>query len=339
MAPHDDSAQVQTSGHRGILLPLVAALAVSSSLIGRALAPALPGSLAGISSFIKLLNGLSSFLSQLFAFGGLLVGLTLVSRAVRVGQRDLVFKLTALPVTIVVGFLIMTRMRLDYSEPRSSLALALASCCLALAAAPRLIQVPSTRAQGLALALGGTAGVLHAAGRGLALQANLQAMPGRFTLARAIETAAISLDVVLLALVAAWLFGMSRSGIFKLLALTAFVAFLSHAALRGSGPNAWLWEVLASRSIGHLLRAPAPFLPYFMRSVVVLLQICLSVWLIATRRPSTTRLVFCLCLVSAGATDIPLLALSLTLAALIARAHVFDPAKAARTAPVGRKLS
>src|SRR5690606_4189451 len=259
-----------------MLLPLVAALAVVSSLIGRALAPALPGSLAGISSFIKLLNGFSSFLSQLFAFGGMLVGVTLVGRAVRAGQRDLLFKLTALPVTILVGFLVMTRMRLDYSEPRSSLALALASCCLALAAAPRLIQAPSTRAQGLALGLAGTAGVMHAAGRGLALQANLQAMPGRFTLARTIETAAIGLDVVLLALVAAWIFGMSRSGLFKLLGLVALAAFVSHAALRGSGPNAWLWEVLASRSVGHLLRAPAPFLPHFMRSLVVLLQIGLS---------------------------------------------------------------
>jgi hypothetical protein len=78
--------------------------------------------------------------------------------------------------------------------------------------------------------------------------------------------------------------------------------------------------VLATRSLGYLLRQPAPFLPSSLVGICILFQLILAVWLLVARRPSSSRLVLCLCLISAGATDIPLLALALTLGALMARA-------------------
>jgi hypothetical protein len=217
-------------------------------------------------------------------------------------------------------------MRIDYSEPRGSLALALASGALAMAATPRLVQSARTRAVGLVLALTGLGGLLHAVGQGLALSANLEALPDRFVAARVLETASFALGVLAAGCAAAWLFGKRSTSLLKLLALVLGATLFSHAAVLGSGPNARLYEVLASRSLGYLLRQPAPYLPSLLSGIVILLQFILAAWLVLARRPSSARLVLSLCLISAGATDIPLLALALTLAALTARAPLGDEA-------------
>ena len=311
------------------MLALVTGLSVVSSILGRALAPALPGSVAGITGWIKVFDQVSGFLAQLFAIAGILMATRMVGSALRSTAHDLLFKIVAVPVTILVGFLVMTRMRIDYSEPRGSLALALASGAVALAAAPRLVQTARTRAVGLVLALMGLAGLLHAIGQGLALSANLEALPDRFVAARVLETASFSFGVLAAACAAAWLFGISsnrahpsksHASWLKLLAALVAAALFSHAAVLGSDPHARLYEVLASRSLGYLLRQPAPYLPAAFLAIVVLFQFILALWLVVARRPSNSRLVLSLCLISAGATDIPLLALSLTLAALMARA-------------------
>jgi len=302
------------------LLALVTGLSVVSSILGRALAPALPGSIAGITGWIKVFDRVSGFLAQLFAILGILVATRMVSSALRSNAHDLLFKIVAVPVTILVGFLVMMRMRIDYSEPRGSLALALASGALALAAAPRLVQRAQTRAMGLVLALTGVGSLLHAMGQGLALSANLEALPDRFVVARVLETASFAFGVMAAACAAAWLFGRGHTGWLKLCATLLGAALFSHAAVLGSGPDARLYEVLASRSLGYLLRQPAPYLPAVFLGIIVLFQFILAAWLVLARRPSNARLVLCLCLISAGATDIPLLALALTLAGLVARA-------------------
>lgn len=321
MAPHDDRAPgPQERDSR--LLALVTGLSVVSSILGRALAPALPGSVAGITGWIKIFDRVSGFMAQLFAIAGILVAARMVSSALRSTAHDLLFKIVAVPVTILVGFLVMMRMRIDYSEPRGSLALALASGALALAAAPRLVQTPRTRAIGLVLALTGFGGLLHAVGQGLALQANLEALPDRFVTARIFETASFAFGVVAAACAAAWLFGKGHRSWLKLLAALAGATLCSHAAVLGSGPDARFYEVLASRSLGYLLRQPAPYVPAVFLGIAILFQFILALWLVLARRAASSRLVLSLCLISAGATDIPLLALALTLGALIARAEL-----------------
>jgi len=319
VAPHDDRAPGPEE-RESLSLALVTGLSVVSSILGRALAPALPGSVAGITGWIKAFDRVSGFLAQLFAIAGILIATRMVTSALRSNAYDLLFKVVAVPVTILVGLLVMMRMRIDYSEPRGSLALALASGALALAATPRLVQSARTRAVGLVLALTGLGGLLHAVGQGLALSANLEALPDRFVAARVFETASFALGVLAAGCAAAWLFGKGSTSWLKLLALVLAATLFSHAAVLGSGPNARLYEVLASRSLGYLLRQPAPYLPGLLSGIIILLQFILAAWLVLARRPSSVRLVLSLCLISAGATDIPLLALALTLAALTARA-------------------
>lgn len=298
-------------------LALVALLVLVSSLVGRAFAPALPGTLTGISGWIGFVHSLDSFLAQLFAVSGLFLVVRLVGVAVRSDDTDLLFKIVVLPMTALVGFVVISKMRVNYVEPASSLVVSLASGCLALAATPRLLRSITTRAAGLALGITGLSSLLHAAGRMLALQANFSLEPARFTLARSVETIGFVFGVLLLAVSAAWLYGKTRRGIIKLVGLAGVVCVLSYTAARGSAPNSATWEVLASRSIGHLLREPAPFLPDFIRSTAALLKLGLGVAMLATLRPAATRVLLCLCLISSGATDFPLLALALVLAALL----------------------
>lgn len=332
VAPHDDRAPGPEE-RDSRLLTLVTGLSVVASIIGRALAPALPGSVAGITGWIKAFDRVSGFLAQLFAIAGILMATRMVGSALRSSAHDLLFKVVAVPVTILVGFLVMMRMRIDYSEPRGSLALALASGALALAASPRLVQAPRTRAVGLVLALTGLGSLLHAIGQGLALQANLEALPDRFVAARVVETAGFALGVLAAACAAVWLFGKGRASLMKLLAALVGAALFSHAAVLGSDPDAHLYEVLASRSLGYLLRQPAPYLPSAFVAIVVLFQFILAVWLVVARRPSSSRLVLSLCLISTGATDIPLLGLALTLAALMARAPLVTEATSRERQP------
>lgn len=330
MATSDDSAQAP-DGPSSLPLIAVTGLAVISSVLGRALAPALPGSVAGITWWIKVFDWLSGFSAQLFAIVGILLAARSVGNTVRSTEQDLLYKLIAVPATVLVGFLVMTRMRLDYSEPRGALALALASGSLALAAAPRLVQLERTRAIGFVLILTGIGSLLHAVAQGLALQANFEALPARFTAARVLETATFALSLFAAALTAAWLFGKSQTGLLKIVGLVVLAALLTHAALRGSDPQAALHEVLASRSLGFLLRDPAPFLPSYLRGVGVLFQLLLAASVLLVRRQApNVRLVLCLCLTCAGATDIPLLALCLTLATLVAREHSAPPAVVTR---------
>jgi len=178
---------------------------------------------------------------------------------------------------------------------------------------------------GLVLSMAGILSLLHATARAVALQANANMQPSKFTLARSLETAAFVLGVLLLAMATAWIFGTTRRGIVKVVVLMLVVTLVTHAAMRGSRPSALVWEVLTSRALSHFLRDPAPFVPVFIRGVDVLLRIALAGLALAARRRTASRVVFCLCLVSAGATDIPLLALALTVAALLSASVDDEP--------------
>ena len=80
MAPHDDRAP-EPEQRDNLLLALVTGLSVVSSILGRALAPALPGSVAGITGWIKAFDRVSGFLAQLFAIAGILVATRMVTSA------------------------------------------------------------------------------------------------------------------------------------------------------------------------------------------------------------------------------------------------------------------
>jgi hypothetical protein len=112
----------------------------------------------------------------------------------------------------------------------------------------------------------------------------------------------------------------------KLFGLALLAFFVAVGAERGSLPDAEIWQIVASRSLGHLLTSPTAFVPGLFTAATAVFTLGLAGWLVATRKkPVTTAGVFCCCLLSAGATDVPLLALLLTLAAVIAKVPAVTP--------------
>lgn len=318
-AARHDRDRREEAKHPTLLIHAVAALAVMATLVGRALAPALPGSVAGISRIIRAFDLLGNLLTQLFAFAGISCALIL-SRVILQGlKKDLVFKLLLLPATLLIGFLVMVKMRVAQADPNGSMTLAMTSSGLALAASPALLKNEATRAMGLAVTLGGIGGGLHAAGRYLAYKASLGSLPTEFAVARACETVAFVLHLGVVVLAILWLRSRGWSFALKLFAITALAVVLALGAQRGSLYHAAVWEVLASRMLGRLLTDPMPFAPEWVTGIIGVMTIALSAWLIARLRPSLTALVVCFCLLSGRSTDVPLLALALALGTIVAR--------------------
>jgi hypothetical protein len=151
-------------------------------------------------------------------------------------------------------------------------------------------------------------------------------------LARIFETVAFVLHLGVVALALVWQRSRTPAFTYKLLGIVALAAFLALGAERGSLHHAAVWEVLASRTLGRLLSQPLPLLPAMLPSAVTLFTLALAVWLIAKAKPGLTALVLTFALLSGGATDVPLLALSLALGTIVAKL----PATAASMAPASR---
>ncbi len=325
--------QADDGNHPTLLIHVVLALAVLATLFGRALAPALPGSLAGIARVIRVVDLVGNLLTQLFAFAGISCALLLARIILQAAKKDLAFKLLLLPATLLVGFLVMVKMRVAQSDPNGAMTLALTSSGLALAAAPNLLKAERTRAMGLAITLGGAGGALHALGRYLAFKASLAALPTQFMLARVSETFAFALHLGVIALTVFWLWSRGPAFPAKLLGVAGLAAFVAIGSARGSLHHAAVWEVLASRSLGRLLSDPLPYLPVVATSMITILTLALAVWLLVKPKPKLTSFVLAFCLLSGGATDVPLLALCLVLGTIVAKLPLPESAPGPSPAP------
>ena len=339
VSPNEDPEREQRAplNHRALLLHVVAALGVLATLVGRALSPALPGSVAGISGIIRVVDLAGNLLTQLFAFAGISSALLLARVILQSSKKDLVFKLLVLPATLLVGFIVMVKMRVTQSDPNGSMTLALTSSGLAMVAAPALLKNEVTRVMGLTVALGGAGGGLHALGRFLAFKASLASLPTHFMIARGCETAVFTIHLAVVALACLWLKSRGPAFAAKLAGIAALCVLGAIGAERGSLPDASVWEVLASRSVGHLSSAPLPLIPTSLVSSVILLTLALAVWLLATRQLTTTAVVLCFCLLSGGSTDVPLLALALVLATIVAKLPPEPSAPAAAKASAAKR--
>jgi hypothetical protein len=99
----------------------------------------------------------------------------------------------------------------------------------------------------------------------------------------------------------------------------AVVALGSWGAIRGSELSASMWQVVAARSLAELTRHPTPLLTPPVRFALELGVLATTlVVLLSRRRGHAIHALIAFALVARGATDIPALALMLTLAALIA---------------------
>ncbi len=298
----------------------LAALALSAVTVGQVLAPALPGSASGIGPTIARVNALGALLTQFYAFSAVMLTLWLLLSTLRqptfgIGYRFLVFLGGAAVASLVVP---ATTRPL---EPAANLGLALASASTALAAAPGVLSLAPTRVAGLALVLTGISAATHGAARIVALDASAEAMASSFRTAQFIETAAFFVDFTLLALATAWLATATRRAGFVIAAVVVAISSVcAVSGLQGSAPDASLWQVLATRSLAGLMRDPAPVVPEFLRYATEVWALAIALWALLSRhRAPWVAVVLAFCVLSRGATDIPVFAVMLVVSALLAR--------------------
>ena len=294
-------------------------VALLTTIIARGVAPAIPGLTVGIAPFISLSTRVAAFLSQLVAAGGVAAAVVLAIRALRLPKLDLGFRLIALPASAIVVALVMAAWARPL-EPELCRMMALAVIAASLAAVVASLRSAETRASGLVLGSAGLSGLSHLVARELVSRAAERLDSGSLRWAVAVATLATLLDLLALGLAVGYV-GQKRARQSALAAVVVIVPALVIGlfAAHGTAPGAGLVRVLTERVLAQLSRAPAAALPPAVRFAVttaLLIGAGLCVAKLNDRRK--TSVVLALCLLSLGAPDIPLPALWLVVAALLA---------------------
>jgi len=293
--------------------------AVLATLVGRGVAPAIPGLAVGIAPFIALSGKIAAFLSQLVAAGGVAAAVRLASNALRLPRLDLGYRLIALPASAIVIALVMAAWAHPL-EPELCRLMALATILASLSAAVASLRNVNTRASGLVLASASASGLSHLIARELVSRAAERLDSGSLHWAVAVATLATLLDLIALGLALAY-FGQRQPRKSALGAALVFVPALAIGffAAHGAAPGAGVARVLAERVLAQLSRAPAAALPIALRfalTTALLLGAALCVG--KPNEPRKASVVLALCLLSLGAPDMPLPALWLVVASLLA---------------------
>lgn len=336
--PAPDSAPVSSvAGLGGGLLRAIAGLALVATVIARGLAPALPGSTAGIPGWIRASETAAMLLSQLLVVSGALVVFRLLIRTLRHSELGVVYRLLAVPFGAAALTIIMASAR-SPARPALALVLAVITSIVAIASTFPTLASPRTRAAGFVLGIVGTASFVHVLARLLAIRASEQALASLFTIAQSISTLSFVLDVASIALIAVWLGARNRSrAAVVAVALVGVSALLAWGAVRGSSYDAPLWQVLASRSLAGMTRHPAPLVLAPLRySVEALALLTAAVTLVLPRRIQPVQALLALALLARTSTDIPLCALCLVIAALLGPLASLAERSVAQAAPTDR---
>ena len=310
----------------GISLPLLTRVAVLATLIGRGVAPAIPGLAVGIAPFIVLSGRIAAFLSQIVAAGGVAAAVRLAGNALRLPRLDLGYRLVALPASAIVVALVIAAWAHPL-EPELCRMMALAAILASLSAAVASFRNLVTRASGLVLACASASGLSHLLARELVSRAAERLDSGSLHWAVAVATVATLLDLAALGFALTY-FGQGerrKSAIGAAIVLMPALA-IGFFAAHGTAPGAGLTRVLVERVLAQLSRAPAAALPVALRFAItsaLLLGAALCVSKPAELRK--TNVVLALSLLSLGAPDMPLPALWLVVASLLAPEQI-EPA-------------
>lgn len=304
----------------GSSLLALAWLAVLATALGRALAPALPGSFAGIELWISLSQRAAAIFTINFLVFGSLAAIWLSLVSLVTGRLLAAYRLTLTPALAAIVVLSLLSCRLQPLTEGWHFWLALIGSGLAFAAAPQAMGSRKTRALGLVLLMVAASAALQVAARRAAIRASDLGQPLQFLHSRWVATAAFGFNTLGLVLAMLWLGARSwRRSLGAAALLGGLAALISGAAVSGSHYDAGVWQVLASRVLAEMTRHPAPLVPAFVRFTVELLGMATATAvLLVPRRDRLVQSALALVLLSAGATDIPLCALMLALGALIA---------------------
>ncbi len=307
----------------GVSLSVLTQVALLATVIGRGVAPAIPGLTVGIAPFITFSGRISAFVSQLVAAGGTAAAIRLASGALRLPKLDLGYRLVGLPGSAIVIALVMAAWARPL-EPNLCRVMALAAIAAALAGSIASLRLRETRACGLVLGCASLSGFSHLMARELVSRAAERLDSTSLHWAVAVATLASLLDLGALALTWAYLAeGKSSKALRVVLGVLVPALALGLFAAHGSAPGSGLMRVLAERTLSQLSRAPAAAFPVATRfAITTALLITAGVCAFQRTDRGKVGVVMALSLLSLGAPDMPLPALWLIVAALLAPKQV-----------------
>lgn len=292
----------------------LAALALVAVVLGRGLAPALPGSLVGFDGIVNWVLTCGAFASQLFAIAGSVVSLRLTlwlsgHQSLSVALRSWL-GLTCLLICAVVFFSAQPRL---FAVGPIVLALLGFTSSSVLAWSSRLtLRESNTNVVSALLTLASLTALALTLARSLGFAASAAGDALQFELARAIATLGSLLDLALVVGCGWWLWRHIR---LTTKAWTSVVLVCLPASFVGApdaGPR-----FLAQRFVDALTSHPDPFVPLFLQWGLELTALVLSgVCLVDRGLPRSARLAMLFALLGRTTADRPLGALLLVLSAL-----------------------
>lgn len=308
--------------------------ALMATLLGRGLAPALPGSTAGIGSLIIGVEQLGAFASQFMVVMGVatcvrLLLSTLECRSYLFRPVAIISCAAALPVVISASS--------RHLAPSWLMALMAISSGLALVSSLPALKAAHSRAAGLVLLTVTCGSIVSAAGRIIALYASHQAHAALFGVARSIATAGLVLDGFSVALVGIWLARRWRYGIVVVVGLASLAALIVWTGVRADETSTW--PLVIGRALTALTAHPDPFIGPAVRYFVEVSAICFAGVTLWSAWPAGVGAALAFALLGRVSGDVPLCALMLMLAALSAvRASLQSPgAEVVAPEPSGRR--
>lgn len=318
----------------GVPLRVVVALGLLSSLLARCLSPALPGSMVGIEHVIIWSGRLTSLLT-LLAATGLVAGIARLATIIAAApQAPLSARLVAIP-AVAFGCMLLLFASFRPLEPALALMLGVSSAVVGVLSARHSARLRELRAGALVLGLISSAGLVHVVSRKLTQDASDAANLAAFRVAQWIETLALGLDLLALALTLVWLQKRSPRGRWLVPLVLAVASVAVVLSLRASAPGAGIVSVLLGRGLDELGRGQTSLLPLsFTHLLNMTALLAAAAALLGGGRQ--LGLVLAGCLVARGALDIPIPALLLELSALylpFARAASLPATAATAAAP------
>jgi len=317
----------------------VACWSLVAMLVGRAVAPALPGSTAGIGPLIVGVEQLAGFSSQFMAVMGVSTCVRLLLSTLE--SRSRWFRLVAI-ITTAAGLPVVISASSRHLPAPWLIALVALSAALGLAGARPALRAPQSRAAGLVLLIVTLGSLVTGFGRVLALSASQEGAAHLYGVARWIATAGLLLDAISVALVALWVVRRWRYGAGLISVVATLAGGLVWIGAQGVEPrDAAAGPLFVARALAALTAHPDPFVQSGIRYFVELSAIFMAAVTLWFRRPLGVGETLCFALLARVSGDVPSCALMLMLSALCAVRASLQPVRPheAPLEPSGRRAA
>ncbi len=302
---------------RRLALFALVLLFFAALIAGRVLSPAILGWRSGIELWIARVDTAAALLGQGAVVAGSLIAIQYLIATLVESQLSVAYRLVAAPLTAGVITLVMASSTRELPV-LLALGLGILSSFIALSASVPAVITERTRALGLTVGLSGLAGLMTLTARALAVWASQEALTGLFRSAQVLATLSWAIELLAFGVAIAWLSDRRWPRAAAIwLPVFAVTLAVTLAARASQTPGSVLG--LVQKSLGTLVRHPWPLVPSALHFATA------TLWLVAiptslafrTDRP-LARAAIGFVLVSRAGVDIPVPALGLLLAALLA---------------------